>query len=143
MRYHKPSDQCKNIYRFIRLVLGEEISDREIARKWGMDEKNLRELKGGLRAVPKLARLESLAQALGIRRYYILEAAMGVPAEKVFRILRSRSWRRNCVKLKPHSESPCIRRRKETGFVPPCIRPPFRPTAHWSRRRFSLAFPGS
>ena len=33
MRYHDPSDQCKNLYRFIRLVLGEDMSDREIARR--------------------------------------------------------------------------------------------------------------
>jgi transcriptional regulator with XRE-family HTH domain len=72
MRYRKPSDQCKNLYRFIRLILGEDISDREIARRWGMDEKNLRELKKGLRVVPKLSRLESLAQVLGVRKYYVL-----------------------------------------------------------------------
>lgn len=90
MRYRNPSDQCKNLYRFIRKVLGEEISDREIARRWGMDEKNLRELKRGLRVVPKLARLESLAEVLGIRKYYVLEAASGLPADKVHHILQHR-----------------------------------------------------
>ncbi len=89
MRYHDPSDQCKNLYRFIRLVLGEDMSDREIARRWGMDEKNLRELKSGLRVVPKLSRLEDLAEALGVRKYYVLEVASGMPAEKVYRILRN------------------------------------------------------
>jgi PAS domain S-box-containing protein len=54
-----------------------------------MDEKNLRELKSGLRVVPKLSRLEDLAEALGIRKYYVLEVASGVPAEKVYRILRN------------------------------------------------------
>ena len=90
MRYRDAPDQCRNLYRFIRLVLGEGVSDREIARKWGMDEKNLRELKNGFRVVPKLSRLEDLAEALGIRKYYVLEAASGVPAEKVHRILRNR-----------------------------------------------------
>jgi len=90
MRYKDPSDQCRNLYRFVRLVLGEEISDREIARRWGMDEKNLRELKNGLRVVPKLQRLETLAEIMGVRRYYVLEAASGVPADKVHRILRNR-----------------------------------------------------
>ena len=89
MRYHHPSDQCKNLYRFIRLVLGEDVSDREIARRWGMDEKNVRELKNGLRVVPKLSRLEDLAEILGIHKYYVLEVASGVPAEKAYRILRN------------------------------------------------------
>jgi len=89
MRYHDPSDQCKNLYRFVRLVLGEDVSDREIARRWGVDEKNLRELKNGLRVVPKLSRLEDLAEALAVRKYYVLEVASGVPADKVYRILRN------------------------------------------------------
>ena len=89
MRYLEPSDQCKNLYRFIRLVLGEDVSDREIARRWGVDEKNLRELKKGLRVVPKLSRLEDLAEALGVRKYYILEVASGIPADKVHQILRN------------------------------------------------------
>ena len=91
MRYGDPSDQCKNLYRFIRLVLGEAISDREIARRWGIDEKNLRELKQGMRVVPKLSRLLDLAEALGVHKYYVLEVASGVSAEAVHRILRNRS----------------------------------------------------
>jgi len=87
VRYHEPSQQCKNLYRFIRLVLGDEISDREIARRWGMDEKNLRELKRGLHVVPKLSRLEALAEVLGVHRYYVLEAASGIPAERVYRVM--------------------------------------------------------
>lgn len=87
MRYRDSSDQCRNLYRFIRLVLGEEVSDREIARRWGMDEKNLRELKRGLHVVPKLSRLEDLADVLGVHKYYVLEAASGVPAEKVYKVL--------------------------------------------------------
>lgn len=89
MRYHNPSDQCKNLYRFIRLVLGEDVSDREIARRWGMDEKNLRELKNGLRVIPKISRIEDLANALGVHKYYVLEVASGVPAEKAYRILKN------------------------------------------------------
>ncbi len=89
MRYRNPSDQCKNLYRFIRLVLGDDISDREIARRWRIDEKNLRELKNGTRVVPKLAKLETLAEVLGVRKYYVVEAASGVPAEKVYHILRN------------------------------------------------------
>jgi len=84
MRYGDPSEQCRNLYRFIRLVLGEEVSDREIARRWGLDEKNLRELKLGKRVVPKLSRLVDLARVLGVHRYYVLEVASGMPAETVF-----------------------------------------------------------
>lgn len=87
MRYRDPSDQCRNLYRFIRLVLGDQVSDREIARRWGMDEKNLRELKRGLHVVPKLSRLEDLADMLGVHKYYVLEAASGVPAEKVYGVM--------------------------------------------------------
>lgn len=90
MRHEDPQAQCRNLYRFIRLVLGPEPSDREIARRWGIDEKNLRELKRGVRVVPKLGRLEELARALGIHRYYVLEVAAGVPAEKVHEALRRR-----------------------------------------------------
>jgi len=87
-RYGNPSDQCRNLYRFIRLVLGEEVSDREIARRWGLDEKNLRELKQGLRVVPKLDRLLRLAEVLGVHRYYVLEVATGMPADTIYRVLR-------------------------------------------------------
>ena len=89
MRYSNSSDQCQNLYRFIRLVLGEEVSDREVARRWCMDEKNLRELKRGVHVVPKLSRLESLADVLGVHKYYVLEVAAGVPAEKVHWVLRN------------------------------------------------------
>jgi PAS domain S-box-containing protein len=46
-------------------------------------------LKNGLRVVPKLSRLEDLAEALGVHKYYVLEVASGVPANKVYRILRT------------------------------------------------------
>ena len=89
VRYQNPPEQCRNLYRFIRLIAGEELSDREIARRWGVDEKNLRELKNGVRVVPKLARLESLAEMLGLHKYYVIEAASGIPAERVHRILKN------------------------------------------------------
>ncbi|MEW6442987.1 MAG: PAS domain-containing protein [bacterium] len=89
MRATTPAEQCRNLYRFTRLVLGEEVSDREIARRWGMDEKNLRELKGGLHVVPKLARLERLAEVLGIHKYFVLEAASGMSADRLYAVLMS------------------------------------------------------
>ncbi len=87
MRYLQPSEQCKNLYRFIRLVLGDKLSDREIARRWGIDEKNLRELKQGRRVVPKLSRLEGLAKTLKVNKYFVVEAASGVPAGHLFNLL--------------------------------------------------------
>ena len=87
MRYSNSSDQCRNLYRFIRLVLGEQVSDREIARRWEMDEKNLRQLKGGVHVVPKLSRLKSLADVLGVNlveaaRAKLLENARKYPVER-------------------------------------------------------------
>jgi PAS domain S-box-containing protein len=99
MRYGNPSDQCRNLYRFIRLVLGEEISDREIARRWGLDEKNLRELKQGKRVVPKLSRLVDLARALGVHKYYVLEVASGIPAETIYRVYRNNLLERDLLEL--------------------------------------------
>ena len=36
-----------NLYKLIRLVLGQKIPDRQIARRWEMDEKNFHEFKEG------------------------------------------------------------------------------------------------
>ena len=36
---------CVNVYEFIRLRLGKEVSDREIARRWEMDWKSFTALK--------------------------------------------------------------------------------------------------
>lgn len=43
-----------NLYRFIRLVLGNKISDLQIARGWKMHEKNFHEMKLGKYPVPRI-----------------------------------------------------------------------------------------
>ncbi len=115
MRYGNPSDQCKNLYRFIRLVLGEEVSDREIARRWGLDEKNLRELKQGKRVVPKLSRLVDLAVALGVHKYYILEVASGIPAETIHRVYRNSLLEQGLLEIDTALQGPALPKKKQTA----------------------------
>jgi hypothetical protein len=78
-----------NLYKFIRLVLGSEISDRAIATRWRMDEKNFHQLKIGEYPVPPLRRLISLAHLLGINKHLVIEVALGTPAAKVFKLIKT------------------------------------------------------
>jgi len=96
------------------MIFGEAVSDREIARRWGIDEKNLRELKQGLRAIPKLSRLLDLSEVLGVHKYYVLEVASGVPAETVFRILETRSLETDFSEIETAMVGGLSRVREET-----------------------------
>lgn len=78
---------CQNLYRFIRLRLGAVVSDREIARRWGMEWKSFSALRHGRRQVPRIGDLEKLAEVLGIAPPLVFEVARGVPAKKVQAIL--------------------------------------------------------
>ena len=78
-----------NLYRFIRLMLGEDISDRQIARKWKMDEKNFHEFKEGKYPVPRLSKLSELADVLGLNRYILCQVAEGIPARKIYRLIET------------------------------------------------------
>lgn len=77
-----------NLYRFIRLILGEDISDRQIAIRWKMDEKNFHEFKIGNYPVPRLSKLEELASVLGINKHLIFQVASGTNARKVFNLIK-------------------------------------------------------
>jgi len=98
-----------NLYKFIRLVLGAKISNREIASRWGMDEKNFHEFRMGRTPVPRIERLETLARMLGVHpahkagekcgdsnsgvmcgvnKHLVFEVALGASANKVFRLIR-------------------------------------------------------
>ena len=77
-----------NLYKFIRLILGDKISNREIAHRWGIDEKNFYEFKVGRTPVPRLERLEQLARVLGINKHFVFEAALGASAVKVFKLIK-------------------------------------------------------
>lgn len=81
------------LYRFIRLVLGEEISDNQIARLWHMDVKNFNELKKGRLPVPRLERLEALAEVLGVDKSLVFDVAGGGHAERALALARGSDFR--------------------------------------------------
>ncbi len=75
---------CQNLYRFIRICLGDEVSDREVARRWGMEWKSFVALKHGKRRLPRLDQLETLATAvLHVDPAFVFQVGRGVPAEEV------------------------------------------------------------
>lgn len=78
-----------NLYKFIKLVLGEDISDRSIARRWNIDEKNFHEFKTGVYPVPRLDKLEELASVLGVNKHLVFQVAGGSPAQKVFKLIKN------------------------------------------------------
>ncbi len=78
-----------NLYRFIRLVLGKDIPDRQIARRWKMDEKNFHEFKEGNYPVPRLPKLVELAKVLGLSTHIICRVSNGAPAQKVHRLIKT------------------------------------------------------
>lgn len=82
---------CKNIYAFIRLRMGNQISDREIARRWPMEWKSFNGLKHGKRQVPRIVDLEGLARLLNLDAAFVFEVARGTSAELVHNLLHSRS----------------------------------------------------
>jgi PAS domain S-box-containing protein len=79
--------RCKNLYRFIRLRLGEGLSDRELARRWDMEWRSFAALKHGARQVPRIEELERLAKALGMDAGFVFQVARGVDADEVVALL--------------------------------------------------------
>lgn len=79
---------ARNLYRFIRLILGPSTSDNEIARRWQMDPGMFNDLKHGRVAVPRIERLGRLAEVLGVNEHYVFAAGMGVPAGRLIDLLR-------------------------------------------------------
>jgi PAS domain-containing protein len=78
---------ARNLYRFIRLILGPSTSDNAIARRWQMDPGMFNDLKHGRVAVPRLERLCRLAEVLGVNEHYVFAAGMGVPAHRLVDLL--------------------------------------------------------
>jgi len=78
-----------NLYKFIRLILGTDIADRQIAIRWKMDEKNFHEFKRGVYPVPRLGKLEELADVLGVNKHLVFQVASGTPARKVFHLIKN------------------------------------------------------
>ncbi|HEX9103461.1 MAG TPA: PAS domain-containing protein, partial [Polyangia bacterium] len=63
----------------MRERLGDGISDREIARRWGMEWKSFAALKHGQRQVPRIDELERLAAVLGVSATDVFAAASSAP----------------------------------------------------------------
>ena len=81
--------RCRNLYAFVRHRLGNEISDREIARMWGMSWRSFVNLKEGKRRVPRLEELEALANRIDVDVMVVLVVARGEPATTVHHWLLS------------------------------------------------------
>lgn len=75
--------RCQNLYAFIRHRVGSEVSDRELARRWGMSWRSFVNLKEGARRVPRVEELEALADMLGIDALIVFLVARGEPASVV------------------------------------------------------------
>ncbi len=80
--------KCIKLYRFIRLVLGEDMSDRAIARKLGMDWRGFYNMKTGLRKVPRVEILERIAGELGVNKHFVLEiVSSGISPEQIYKMV--------------------------------------------------------
>lgn len=90
--------QLSNLYRFIRLVVGDSIPDNAIAVQWNMNNKNFSEFKYGRYPVPRFERLVSLAKVLGVDDHLIYEVAKGKPAERIYRLINTPAGRKKLVK---------------------------------------------
>jgi PAS domain S-box-containing protein len=77
-----------NLHKFIRLILGPDIADRHITRRWGIDGKNFHEFKTGKYPVPRLAKLEKLSSIMGVNKHLVFQVASGTPAHKVYKLIR-------------------------------------------------------
>jgi len=71
--------RCRSLYRLIRATLGRALSDREIARRWGMEWKSFAALKHGRRQVPRIDELERLATVLALPAADVFAAASSEP----------------------------------------------------------------
>ncbi len=82
-----------NLYKFIKLILGEDIPDYQIAARWKMDSKNFHEFKVGKYPVPRLEKLEQLASVLGINKHLVFQVGGGTSAQKVFDLIKRNDLR--------------------------------------------------
>lgn len=86
--YRYSANNCAKLYEFIRLVLGPDVPDYMIARKWNMDGKNFSVFKYGQGAVPNIYRLTQLAKVLGVNKHLVFDVACGTPPRKVFNVIK-------------------------------------------------------
>lgn len=81
--------QLSNLYRFIRLIMGDVIPDHAIARKWNMDGKNFSDFKHNKYPAPRVDRLVTLAKILDVDDHLVYEVAKGTPAERVCHLIKN------------------------------------------------------
>jgi hypothetical protein len=86
-----------NLYRFIRLILGPDIPDNAIGKRWQMDIKNFSDFKYGKYPVPRFERLVTLAKVLGVDDHLVYEVAKGTPAERVYRMITTPLGRKKLI----------------------------------------------
>src|SRR5690348_2734502 len=79
---------ARNLYRFIRTVVGKEVSDNSIARRWEIDPRVFNDLKHGRIGVPRIERLKVLAKVISVNEHFIYAAAAGVPVTKLMALVR-------------------------------------------------------
>jgi PAS domain S-box-containing protein len=72
-----------NLYAFIRLVVGDRVSDREISRRAGLSWRSFLALKQGKRVSARVSELQGMAEALGVDSALLFEAARGTPAGRL------------------------------------------------------------
>lgn len=77
-----------NLYQFIRLILGNKITDRRIAQRWNIDVKNFHDLKFSKHSIPRVERLLSLANVLEIDDHLVYEVAKGASAQRVYYLVK-------------------------------------------------------
>ena len=79
--------EAVNVYKFLRLRVGSDPSDRELARRWGMPWRSFVLLKSGRRHPPRVAELARLAKLLHVPPACVFEVARGIPARRVHKLI--------------------------------------------------------
>ncbi|MFH1230336.1 MAG: PAS domain-containing protein [Planctomycetota bacterium] len=79
-----------NLYKFIRLIVGDDVPDRYIARQWKMHEKNFHEFKTGVYPVPRIERLIALARVLRVNEHVVFAVAAGMPSMRAYNIIKTK-----------------------------------------------------
>jgi hypothetical protein len=85
-----------DLYKFIRLILGNDVPDCHIARKWKMNDKNFHEFKTGVYPVPKIERLISLARVLRVNEHVVFAVAAGMPPQRAYNIVETKKLLGKC-----------------------------------------------
>lgn len=83
-----PYPSARNLYLFVREVLGHDVSDNSIARRWKVDPRIFNDIKHGRVAVPRIERLRDLARVLGVNEHFAFAAGVGVPTRKLMTMVR-------------------------------------------------------